>query len=270
VSTLLPKRPLGTTGMNVSCLGLGTVKFGRNTGVKYPSSFELPDDNSVRKILAVARELGMNLLDTAPAYGSSEQRLGRLMGPREHWILCSKAGEEFANGQSTFNFSAEHMRKSIERSLRHLKTDYLDLLLVHSDGNDEHIIHQTDCFEALHRCREKGLIRAIGMSTKTVDGGLAALTVSDVVMVTCSLSHQTEIPVIRRAGELGKGVLVKKALDSGHTASNAGETGPVLASMKFIFSEPAVSSVVIGSINQKHIQHNANAAMRAISQDSSD
>src|SRR5690606_24883839 len=83
-------RPLGSTGLTVSPLGLGTVKIGRNQGVKYPSGFELPTDQQVRGLLAQARDLGINLLDTAPAYGLSEQRLGPLLqGQRQEWVLCS-------------------------------------------------------------------------------------------------------------------------------------------------------------------------------------
>ena len=65
-------RPLGDTGLTVSALGLGTVKIGRDQGVKYPTAFSIPDDDAVRNLLARARELGINLIDTAPAYGRSE------------------------------------------------------------------------------------------------------------------------------------------------------------------------------------------------------
>src|SRR5690554_4390721 len=110
-------RPLGNTGLQVSPLGLGTVKIGRNQGVKYPS--------------------GINLPDTAPAYGTSEERLGPLLqGQRQDWVLCTKVGEEFVDGQSRFDFSAAHTRFSVQRSLQRLHTDYLDLVLVHSSGDD--------------------------------------------------------------------------------------------------------------------------------------
>ena len=61
-SAPLPRRALGSTGLEVSCLGLGTVKFGRNQGVKYPQSFQLPDAARVREVLALCRDAGMESL----------------------------------------------------------------------------------------------------------------------------------------------------------------------------------------------------------------
>lgn len=260
----LPKRALGSTGLQVSCLGLGTVKFGRNQGVKYPNGFELPDDARIRELLALSRSLGINLIDTAPAYGISEQRLGQLLTQRHDWVLCSKTGEEFENGQSRFDFSARHTRFSVERSLKRLRTDYLDLVLVHSDGNDEHIIQQTDCFETLARLKEQGQIRAFGLSGKTVAGGLLALEYADAVMVTFNRTEQSERTVIQRAHTLGKAVLIKKAFNSGHAVTVNPETGSAedaaTASLRLALTEPGVSSVIVGTLNPGHLQSNALAA----------
>src|SRR3546814_6132063 len=83
---------LGSTGLKVSPLGLGTVKFGRNQGVKYPAAFEIPDEEALAGLLDLARSLGVNLLDTAPAYGGSEERLGRLLrGQRDRWVIDRKS-----------------------------------------------------------------------------------------------------------------------------------------------------------------------------------
>ena len=88
-----------------------------------------------------ARDLGINLIDTAPAYGRSEERLGPLLrGQRQDWVIVSKVGEEFADGLSRHDFSAAHTRMSVERSLQRLETDFIDLVLVHSDGNDMAIL----------------------------------------------------------------------------------------------------------------------------------
>ena len=89
-------RQLGNTGLRVSLVGLGTVKLGRNVGVRYPHNFTIPDDAQAARLLDTARELGINLLDTAPAYGSSEARLGALLGAqRDDWVLSTKVGERF-------------------------------------------------------------------------------------------------------------------------------------------------------------------------------
>src|SRR5579863_3279859 len=134
---MLPKRPLAQTGLSVSVVGLGTVKFGRNQQVNYPAAFTLPSDGEAANLLSLAQEAGINLLDTAPAYGESEARLGRLLaGQRHQWVLSTKVGEEFTEGESQFDFSPSAIHKSIDRSLTRLNTDYLDLVLVHSNGND--------------------------------------------------------------------------------------------------------------------------------------
>jgi len=256
----LPRHALGSTGIAVSCLGLGTVKFGRNEGVKYPAGFLLPDDTRVREILAVCQDAGMNLIDTAPAYGSSEERLGSLLTRRQDWVICSKVGEEFSAGQSHFDFSAAHVRRSIERSLQRLKTDYLDIVLIHSDGRDEALLQDGECLAALQRCRDAGLIRAIGMSTKTVAGGLLAVEQTDVVMVTFNPEARDDAAVIDHAHTLHKGVLIKKALNSGHVGA---QPDPVQRNLDFIFAQPGVSAVIIGSITPAHLQHNILAALRA-------
>jgi len=272
VSTPLPTRPLGSTGIATSILGLGTVKLGRDQGVKYPSGFTIPDDQAARQLLAQARELGINLIDTAPAYGTSEERLGPLLqGQRQEWLICSKVGEEFCDGRSSFDFSPAHTRFSVERSLRRLDTDYLDLVLVHSDGNDEDIILNQGVLDTLARLKQEGKLRAFGMSTKTVAGGLLAAEHCDCVMVTWNLTHHEEVPVIDRCHALGKGVLIKKALASGHlaTAKNplnlnkAPATDPVAASLAMIFAHPGVSSAIVGTINPSHLAANVAAAIVA-------
>ena len=258
----LPQKSLGDTGIDVSVLGLGTVKFGRNEQVKYPRSFDLPDDNAVLDLLAMAKELGINLLDTAPAYGSSEERLGKLLSDRDYWVLGSKVGEEFIDGQSVFNFDKQSVRKSVERSLDRLNTDYLDIVLIHSDGNDLAILNETDCVETLKSLKQEGLIRSIGMSSKTVEGGLQALKVLDIAMVTYNSESTDEARVIDYAAENDKGILVKKAMNSGHlSTSNNG----MASALEFVLSRAGVTSAIIGTINPDHLLANVNAAIAASS-----
>jgi aryl-alcohol dehydrogenase-like predicted oxidoreductase len=255
------ERPLGTSGLRVSPLGLGTVKLGRDQGVKYPAGFVIPDDDAARELLARAHALGINLIDTAPAYGVSEQRLGPLLrGQRQQWLICSKVGEEFEGGQSFFDFSATHTRHSVERSLQRLQTDYLDMVLVHSDGNDIAVLEQSDVYPTLLRLRDEGLIRAIGFSGKTVEGGIRALADGDCAMVTFNLREQGEQAVLDYAAAHHKGILIKKAFASGHAVQGAQASDPVRASFELIFAQPAVSSVVIGTINPQHLAENVATA----------
>ena len=252
-------RQLGSTDLMVSALGLGTVKFGRNTDVKYPTGFSLPDDSDIKNLLACARNQGINFLDTAPAYGSSEERLGKLIERREDWVICTKTGEEYSNGQSHFDFSPEHTRKSIERSLQRLKTDYLDLVLIHSDGNDLDILGQSDCVDALIECQELGLVRYIGMSTKTEEGGKRAAEILDVVMLTWNLQQQDKA-ALAQARRAEKGVLVKKGLMSGHASGGQG----IQESFNAIFEQQGVHSAIVGTLNPAHLEMNCELARNSI------
>ncbi len=247
-------RTLGQTGIKVSPLGLGTVKIGRDEQVKYPSGFTIPDDKAVRELLDLAWELGINTLDTAPAYGNSEERLGQLLPHKNDWVIVGKVGETFEHGESLFDFSAAYTRMSVERSLKRLGRDYIDVVLVHSDGNDMDIIHHEEVCEALQELKREGLIRAVGMSTKTVEGGIWCVENMDVVMATYNPVHTEELPVLERAGQLGKGILIKKGLQSGHADAAAGGSG-VEQALRFIFEHP-VHSVVVGTINPKHLREN--------------
>jgi len=249
------KRALGSTGIDVSVLGLGTVKIGRNQQVKYPSDFELPDDNSVIELFELAQSLGINFIDTAPAYGSSEQRLGELLPNRHDWVIVTKVGEIFESAQSRFDFSFDYTISSVEQSLKELKRDIVDVVLVHSDGNDMDIIKNEPVFDALETLKDKGLIKAYGMSSKTVEGGCWVVENCDVVMATANLDYDDERPVLELAERLNKGVIIKKGLQSGHADSASGGSG-VDAAFKHILSLPGVSSMIVGTINQDHLRDN--------------
>jgi aryl-alcohol dehydrogenase-like predicted oxidoreductase len=248
-------RSLGTTGLDISVLGLGTVKLGRDQEVKYPTGFTIPDDDAVRDLLALTKDLGINFLDTAPAYGNSEERLGQLMDNPNDWVIMTKVGEIFENGQSTFDFSAEHTRMSVERSLKRLKRDCLDMVLVHSNGDDMHIINNEGALEELDRLKQQGLVKSFGMSTKTLEGGIWIVENTDVVMATLNLSDDHDVPVIARAHELNKGVVIKKGLQSGHADKSAGGSG-VEKAFEYIFDHQGVTSVIVGTINPEHLKQN--------------
>ena len=246
------KRRLGNTGIEVSILGLGTVKFGRDQGVKYPRPYKLPSDGQIADLLRVAKSLGINLLDTAPAYGSSEQRLGEaIQGDRDHWLLCTKVGEEFDGVRSNYDFSATHTLTSISRSLERLRTDTLDIALVHTDGRSMAEIEAAGTFQALRRLQREGVVKAVGFSGKGPADGRAALPLSDVLMCAVNANDWREAPLAAAAAEAGVGVLVKKPLASGHSAD--------ADTLRRIAALAGVASVVIGTLSPRHLRANATA-----------
>ncbi|MCP5180966.1 MAG: aldo/keto reductase [Pseudomonadales bacterium] len=247
-------RPLGNTGLVVSRLALGTVKIGRNAGLRYPAPAELPDDNAVRTLLDTAAELGINLLDTAPAYGSSEERLGGLLTRYgERFLLCTKTGEAFEHGSSRHDFSARHTRMSVERSLRRLRTKRLAIVLIHSNGDDENILRHTDIVATLRDLKTRGDVAAIGLSAKSAAGIRAAVAANlDVVMATLNPAYTAERDAMREAHAAGLGVLVKKAMASG---------GAGMEALAFVSGEPAVDCIVSGTANPGHLRANALAVM---------
>ena len=255
-------RRLGHSDCLVSVVALGTVKIGRNTGVRYPQAFTLPDDDALDRLLGTAHELGINLLDTAPAYGCSEERLGRwLRGRRHGWVLCTKCGEEFDGTGSRFDFSPLHTRKSVERSLRRLETDYLDIVLLHSDGNDLAVLEDSGALETLRQLQREGMVRACGISAKTLPGALAAARHCDVAMLAFNPEDTSMAPALSACAASGCAVLVKKAFGSGHLcASPAG----VRESLATIYAAPGIASVVIGTLNPEHLRENVAAALQAV------
>ena len=255
----VPQRPLGRSGLLVSALAFGAVKIGRNAGLKYPAGFDLPDDETLARLLDGLVDLGIQTFDTAPAYGTSEQRLGDWLrlrpGLRERLVLCTKVGEAFdpETAASTFDFSAPATEDSLARSRDRLGCDQIDVVHVHSDGNDAAILDagDTGCVAALIRARAAGHIRAIGFSGKTVAGARAALDWADSVMVTLHADDRSHADVVAEAADRGVGVMVKKGLGSGHL-----EAAEALA---YLAGVPGLSSVVIGSLNATHMRSNAAA-----------
>lgn len=250
--TMVRKR-LGKTDLAVTPVGFGAFKIGRNTQTKYLAGYALPDEQEVARLLNGVLDLGVNYIDTAPAYGLSEQRIGATIDHRrDEYVLSTKVGETYEDGQSSFDFSSPAIRHSITRSLERLRTDTLDLVFIHSDGNDLHILNHTDAVETLQQLRDQGLVRAIGMSGKTPEGAAAALAWADAIMVEYHMDDRSHEPVIRQAAQAGVGVIVKKGLASGQLAPNQ--------AIRFVLENANVTSMVIGGLNLEHFADNIRVA----------
>jgi aryl-alcohol dehydrogenase-like predicted oxidoreductase len=256
---MMELRALGQTGLRVSAIGLGTVALGRAEGLKLARPARVPDDDEAVELLRTARELGINLIDTAPAYGSSEERLGVILprvAPRADWVICTKVGEEFDTGsaESHYDFSARSITASVEGSLQRLRVDAIDVVLLHfsSKVDDAAILEAGEALGALRHAQSLGKVRLVGASTSTVRGGLLAVERGcDVVMVTLNSTQREDLVVVEAARARGAGVLVKKALGSGHLDA--------AGSLRWVLAQPGVSSALVGTTSTAHLRENAAA-----------
>lgn len=253
------QHPLGRTGARVSSIGFGAFKIGRNTGVKYPSGYDLPDEDEAARLLHAVLDLGINIIDTAPAYGVSEERIGRaLASRRSEYLLSTKVGETFEDGASTYDFSRAAVLRSVERSLQRLGTEVIDLLSVHSDGRDREIIEETDIVETMHALRERGVARWLGFSGKTTEGARLATAWADVLMVEYNQLDTSHDAVMTQAASEGVGVIIKKGLASGRL--------PAEEAIPFALRHAAVSTLVVGGLNMEHLRRNIRIANETASE----
>src|SRR5579872_2423253 len=186
-------RRLGKTGLAVSPIGFGAFKIGRNEKTKYSAPYPLPDEQQVDRLLNGVLDLGVTHIDTAPAYGLSEERIGRTLAHRRNeFTLSTKVGEIFEQGQSRYDFSSAAVRASVEQSLRRLRTDVVDLVFIHAHAADVEIQQSSDVVPTLCELKQQGLVRAIGLSGKTEAGARLALDWADVLMVEYHLHDQSQ------------------------------------------------------------------------------
>ncbi|MCC7146819.1 MAG: aldo/keto reductase [Phycisphaeraceae bacterium] len=249
--------PLGKTGLRVSPIGFGAFKIGRNQNIKYPQDYALPSGQEVARLLDGLLELGVNLIDTAPAYGVSEERIGAALRGRrrDEYVLATKVGERFAEGKSSYDFSGPAVRQSVEESLRKLRTEAVDLLFIHSDGRDVEIQTQTDIVPTLLELKKAGKTRGIGLSGKTAEGAQMALAWADAIAVEYHLEEQRCGAVMAEAARQGVGVVVKKGLASGHLDAQK--------AVEFVLGNAAVGSLLVGTLNLEHMRQNIAAAEKA-------
>lgn len=252
----LARRSIGQTGISVPPIGFGAFKIGRNQGVKYPTPYDLPEMDQVTRLLNSVLDLGCTLIDTAPAYGLSETRIGQAISHRRsEFVLSTKVGETFENGTSRYDFSAAGIKASLERSLKNLQTDVLDIVFIHSDGNDLYILEETDTPAILQDYRAQGKIRAIGLSGKTIPGATQAMSWADMLMVEYHLNDTSHQDLITAAAARDVAVFVKKGLSSGKL--------PADDSIKFVLAHPGVTSLIVGGLNLDHFRQNWHTAVQA-------
>jgi len=198
----MEKRKFGKTDMEVSVLGFGGAEIG------YDNS---QTQENVSQLLNAALDAGLNLIDTAAAYKTSEKLIGEAVSHRrKEFYLLTKCGA--LDGFTRSDWTKKGILETIETSLRILKTDYLDIAQLHSC--DAEILRRGEVVEALQRAQEKGYTRYIGYSGDNEDAQFAIeMDVFDSLQTSVSIADQSPIDtIIKLAAEKKLGVIAKRPI----------------------------------------------------------
>ncbi|CAI9085869.1 aldo/keto reductase [Candidatus Methylacidiphilum fumarolicum] len=195
---------LGKTGFKVSRLGIGTAEIG----------LEHMQTAAVSELLLFALDHGINLIDTARGYEQSEELIGKTVAHRRRdFILVTKCGYGEVEGKEFLPpWSKEKIAASVDQSLKKLRTDHIDIMLLHTCSKE--ILEQGEALEALIVAKEKGKIRFIGYSGDNEEAIYAlSLPEIDVLEMSLNVTDQKNLEkVLLEAKAKNVGVLAKRPL----------------------------------------------------------
>jgi aryl-alcohol dehydrogenase-like predicted oxidoreductase len=262
-------RTLGRTNLRVSVLGFGGAEIG----------YEKASDRDVDKIVGSAIDAGVNVFDTAECYGDGEEMLGRaLSGKRGSVFIFTKCGH--ASGLEGPDWSASMLERSIYRSLHRLKTDYVDLIQLHSCS--ERILRDGEAIDVLDRAKSAGRARFIGYSGDSSDA-LTAVRLGrfDTLQTSVNIADQEAIELtIPIARDAGMGVISKRSIanaawKAGRAPDNpyhatywqrlsqlrydfldGSMTGAIGTALKFTLSVPGVNTAIVGTKSPERWEQN--------------
>lgn len=198
----MTKRPFGKTGFEVSVLGFGAA----------PVAYLKSDQDKSAAIVEQLLAAGVNLIDTAASYPGSEEFLGKRFSKRRNeFVLVSKCGNKIPESDAPA-WSAALITASVERSLRLLKTDHLDVMLLHSC--DLATLKKGEALGALVKAREAGKLKFVGYSGDN-EAAAHAATLPDVAVIETSINIADQVnidSVLPLAKQNNIGVLAKRPI----------------------------------------------------------
>jgi aryl-alcohol dehydrogenase-like predicted oxidoreductase len=197
----MEKRRLGGTGMDVTVLGFGGAEIG----------FEKADQATVDRLLNSALDAGLNVIDTAAGYPASEAKIGTAVGSRRNeFFLFTKCGNSLSSDEQYW--TADVLTAAIDRSLKDLQTDHVDLVQLHSCSKE--ILQKGEAIQALQRAREAGKTRFIGYSGDNANALFAIESGAfDTLQTSVNIADQSAIDTtLPKAKVAGMGVIVKRPI----------------------------------------------------------
>lgn len=280
--TELPRRLLGRTGFEATILGYGAMEL---RGA--PNGPEITDGEAA-SILSAVLDAGINLIDTSPDYGRSEDMIGQFIaGRRDEYFLASKCGcVPGAAMGSEHVHTAENIRAGVEASLRRMRTDHLDLVQFHRSLTRAEYEEQ-GALQELLRLRDEGKVRFIGVSGTLPNLDEQVRTgVFDAFQIPYSALQRDHEDAIHRASEAGAGIIVRGGAARGTptdwegrryymlpgTAAKdrweAADLDSILDGMsrmeftlRFTLSHPDLDTTIVGTKNPAHLHENISAAL---------
>jgi aryl-alcohol dehydrogenase-like predicted oxidoreductase len=271
-------RTLGRTGLQLSEIGLGTVELGLDYGVPVGNEHRRPPEEQAARLLNRALDLGVNFIDTARAYGASEEIIGRaLKGRRAEYILATKLAPIREEGQSDRELR-EQVKASIAESLRLLQTDVIDLLQLHHAPVE--VVESGRVLAAAMEAQRSGDVRFIGASTYGVEAPLRVLETGgfDTLQIAYNLADRTlEEHVLPQAQQRGIGIIVRSVLLRGVLTHRYMHIPEPLADLKgaiarldmlareepgglpelayrFVLAHPAVTTALVGTARVEELE----------------
>lgn len=211
----MKKRILGRTGLSVSEIAFGGVEIGMPYGL---GAHDMPDETSAIQLLQKAAELGINFFDTARHYGESERLMGlAFQGIRDQVVIATKCVhfKEDNGNIPTYSKLKGIVRDSLEVSLNNLKTDYVDLFMVHYADLD--ILQNEDVARIFSDIRQEGTVKNIGVSVYKAEETAKAIQAGHwgAIQLPFNLMDQSHGSCFQDAEDKGVGIIVRSVLMRG-------------------------------------------------------
>lgn len=236
----MQKRFLGNTGIEVSEVAFGGVEIGIPYGIGVGGKEDMLSESDAVSLLHSALDRGVNFFDTARMYGESERIMGNAFADRRDRVVIATKCRHLIDSKGNLPSDLE-LRRTIEdsltESLKTLGTDYVDVFMLHQA--DMRILENDAVLDTFARLRTKGLYRASGVSTYTVEETRKTLEndVWNMLQLPFNLMDQRQAGCFAEAARKGVGIVIRSVLLKGLLSCRGKNLHPALSDVEKHISE---------------------------------